>query len=138
MKTLASRRTLSTICIETHKSVKSVSHIVKSVYDVVSTYEDLTDDGDLQLSRHAKKRSERRDFPTQFLLTALSEEELVGAVVQPPEHRFKIWLPMPDEAPMEYSEDKDLVLVIEETEIDKTHNLITTYPERRSKRFHDD
>jgi hypothetical protein len=45
---------------------------------------------------------------------------------------------MPDNAPMTYSEDKDLVLVLAETELDKTYNLITVYPEARSERFHDD
>jgi hypothetical protein len=62
----------------------------------------------------------------------------VGGVVQPPENRLKLWLPMPDNAPMTYSEDKDLVLVLAETGLDKTYNLITVYPEARSERFHDD
>jgi hypothetical protein len=111
---------------------------VKTIHDAVSAFEDLQEDGELQLSRHAAKRSKKRQLPKSFLITALRQQELVGAVVQPPENRFKLWVPMPDDAPMDYSDDKDLVLVIAETELDKTYNLITTFPAARSERFHDD
>ena len=86
-----------------------------TVYEVIDAYEHLQADGTLQLTRHATERTERRQLPEAFLIDTIQEQPLVGGVVQPPENRLKLWLPMPDNAPMTYSEDKDLVLVLAET-----------------------
>lgn len=112
--------------------------VVKTVYDVIAACEDVRSGGSFQLTRHARDRSERRSLPKQFLFDTVCNQSLVGGVVQPPEGRLKLWFPMPDDAPLSYSEEKDLVLILAETGLDKSYNVITMYPEARSKRFHDD
>jgi hypothetical protein len=90
---------------------------------------------DLKISPHAQRRLDDRDFSKDLILKHLGED-VKGVLLQPPEPRYRIWVELSEDLDR-YTTPKDLIIILGNSQGEKSYNLVTVYPQDTEVRHHD-